>query len=95
MTWERIFELSDESLCRFFVRHAMAHRRRWWVEYVYENIEGGRVLVPDQLREKVAGTLLRLRLSNAFNGRKHVWIVYETSDTGEKGVIKLEMCEPA
>jgi hypothetical protein len=65
------------------------------VEYVYENIEGGHVQVPDQLREKVAGTMLRVKLSNTFKGGKHVWIVYETSDTGEKGVIKLEMREPA
>jgi len=88
MAWDRVFGMSDKRLCRFFVKHALGHVGRWWVEYVYDKIDRHEVEVPERLREQVAAIMLKLKL-DGFGNRDYVWILVDMNGVKYRGKLKV------
>ena len=88
MPWDRVLGMSHERLCRFFVKHALGHVGRWWVEYVYDKIDRHEVKVPERLREQVASIMLKLKL-DGFGNRDYVWILVDMNGVKYRGKLKV------
>lgn len=88
MTLERIMGMTDERICKQFMRHAIGSSGRFWVEWVYSGIDSHNIQVPEHLREQVASTMLKLRL-DGFKSRNHIWIRIDCG--GKSYASKLEI----